>query len=67
MRAIDFAALMEPVARHLLGEPNRHLSSKEQLRFGTNGSLAVEIGGEKAGTFYDHEHDVGRGSSQGNT
>ena len=61
MNAINFAALMEPVARHLLGEPNRHLSSKEQLRFGTNGSLSVEIGGEKAGTFYDHEHDVGGG------
>ncbi len=61
MSDINFAALMEPVARRLCGEPNHRLSSKEQLRFGTNGSLSVEIGGEKAGTFYDHQHDVGGG------
>ncbi len=61
MSGINFAALMEPVARRLLGEPNRRLSSKDQLCFGTNGSLAVEIGGEKAGTFYDFEHKVGGG------
>jgi predicted P-loop ATPase len=58
---INFAALMEPVARRLLGEPNRRLSSKGKLCFGTNGSLAVEIDGEKAGTFYDFEHNVGGG------
>ncbi len=61
MSGIDFAALMEPVARRLLGEPNRRLSSKDKLRFGTNGSLAVEIGGENAGTFYDFEDEVGGG------
>lgn len=58
---INYAALMEPVARHLCGEPNHRMSSKAQLRFGTNGSLAVEISGDKAGTFYDHEHEVGGG------
>ena len=31
------------LARELLGEPNRELSSAQQLRFGTKGSVAVEI------------------------
>lgn len=61
MSGIDFAALMEPVARQLCGEPNHRLSSKETLCFGTHGSLAVEISGEKAGTFYDFERKVGGG------
>lgn len=33
------------LARQLLGEPNRALSSKKQLRFGRRGSVAVEIEG----------------------
>lgn len=61
MSGIDFAALMEPVARQLCGEPNHRLSSKETLCFGTHGSLAVEIRGERAGTFYDFERNVGGG------
>lgn len=47
------------LAIHLLGEPNRELSSAQQLRFGTNGSLAVEIDGADKGRWYDHEHDTG--------
>jgi len=58
---IDFAKLMRPVAVHLLGQPNKRLSNKTTLRFGTNGSLAVEIAGDKAGTFYDYEHRIGGG------
>ena len=61
MSDINFAALMEPVARHLCGDPNLRLSSKEQLRFGSNGSLAVAIGGDRVGTFFDHENQVGGG------
>jgi hypothetical protein len=38
---IDFAALMEPAARILLGEPNRALSSKNELRYGNKGSLSI--------------------------
>lgn len=49
------------VARLLFGEPNARLSSKDELRFGTNGSLAVMIGGERKGTFYDHETEEGGG------
>ena len=51
----------EAIARALLGEPNRHLSSKSQLRFGAHGSVAVEIGGHKVGTWYDHEAGSGGG------
>jgi predicted P-loop ATPase/phage/plasmid primase-like uncharacterized protein len=47
------------LARELLGEPNRTLSTASQLRFGTKGSVAVEIAGPDAGRWYDHEHGVG--------
>lgn len=46
---------MEPVARHLLGEPNKRLSGKDELRFGTNGSLRVSVAGDHRGTWKDHE------------
>jgi AAA domain len=59
--ALPYATLIEPVARHLLGEPNRSLSTRTQLRWGTHGSLAVEISGPKAGTWHDHERGEGGG------
>ena len=43
----------------LLGTPNRELSSAQQLRFGTKGSVAVEIAGKEAGRWYDHEAGTG--------
>ncbi len=43
----------------LLGQPNKTLSTKAQLRYGNKGSLAVEIAGDKAGEWYDHEKGVG--------
>lgn len=49
------------MARRFLGEPNRALSTRSQLRFGTNGSVAVEIAGAKTGDWFDHESDVGGG------
>jgi RecA-family ATPase len=58
---IDFARLMRPVALYLLGRPNERLSSRETFRYGTHGSLAVEIAGDKAGTFFDHENCIGGG------
>jgi hypothetical protein len=58
---VDFAAIIEPVARHLLGEPNKTLSSKTQLRFGSRGSVSVEIAGEKKGAWFDHEANEGGG------
>ena len=50
------------MARALLGEPNRALSTRAQLRFGTHGSLAIEIAGDKRGEWYDHENKVGGGA-----
>ena len=56
---IDFAALMEPVALRLLGEPNARLSKPPRdIRFGTHGSLAVDC---ETGRFYDHENNIGGG------
>ena len=61
MNGTNFAEIIEPVARHLLGEPNMSLSSPTQLRFGSNGSVSVEIAGEKKGAWYDHEAQIGGG------
>jgi putative DNA primase/helicase len=47
------------IATALVGEPNRRLSSKRQLRFGRKGSLAVTTAGPKTGSWYDHENGVG--------
>ena len=52
------AELMEPIARHLLGEANKQLSKKGVLRYGTKGSLAIDL---KKGTFFDHENNEGGG------
>jgi hypothetical protein len=55
----DFAAIIGPVARRLLGEPNKRLSKRNELRFGTHGSMAVNL---VAGTWFDHENNVGGGT-----
>lgn len=47
------------LARELLGEPNRALSTTSQLRYGTKGSLAIETGGPEAGKWFDHEAATG--------
>jgi P4 family phage/plasmid primase-like protien len=47
------------LAVELLGAPNRVLSSAQQLRFGTKGSIAVEIAGKDTGRWYDHESGTG--------
>jgi hypothetical protein len=49
----------EDVTRALLGEPNRALSSRHELRFGSRGSIAVRISGNKCGAYFDHQK--GRG------
>jgi hypothetical protein len=43
------------LARHLLGEPNRALSTRRDPRFGSKGSLSVITAGPKAGSFFNHE------------
>src|SRR5688572_6334783 len=52
---------IEAVARKLLGEPNPDKSTKHQLRFGNQGSMAVDIAGPKRGTWHDFEKKVGGG------
>jgi putative DNA primase/helicase len=61
MRSVATAltARAAEVAIDLLGEPNRQLSSKRELRFGRKGSLAVVIDSAKAGRWFDHENRVG--------
>ncbi len=54
----DFAVHMEAVARLILGEPNARLSSATELRFGSHGSVSVDLA---KGTFYDHEATQGGG------
>ena len=50
------AAELYPI---LLGEPNRVLSSKREMRFGRKGSISVALAGPKAGEWFDHENQVG--------
>jgi Toprim domain len=47
------------IAIALLGEPNPAMSTKRELRFGRHGSVAVMIGGPKAGMWHDHEVGAG--------
>src|SRR5262245_52488062 len=53
---IDFNALMEPVARRLLGEPAQKLGN--EWRYGSRGSLAIDL---KKGSWFDHEANAGGG------
>jgi hypothetical protein len=50
--------LIGEIARQLLSEPNRLLSTKNDLRFGNHGSLSVNV---EKGIFYDHENKIGGG------
>ena len=50
---------MADLAQTLLGDPNPAHTTKYQLRYGSKGSLAIEIAGPRAGRWYDHEAGVG--------
>jgi hypothetical protein len=54
----DLGQHMKTIALKLLGEPNHRLSNERELRFGTNGSLSVDL---KTGIFYSHEDNQGGG------
>lgn len=58
----DFAKLMGPVAEAILpefyGDPNRALSSKTEVRYGSKGSMSVDL---IKGVFTDHEDGSGGG------
>ncbi|MDR6855315.1 hypothetical protein [Variovorax guangxiensis] len=53
---IDFVGLIGAVARHLYGEPTE--SKPTELRWGTNGSLSVDLENDR---WYDHEAKEGSG------
>ncbi len=53
-----FTPHMEAVAKHLLGEHNRALSSKTEMRFGTRGSLSIDL---EKGAWFDNEAGEGGG------
>ena len=50
---------IKEIALDLLGEPNKKLSTDKELRFGTYGSMSVDI---EKGTFFSHEENVGGGT-----
>ena len=54
----NLPAYIEQVARHYLGEPNAKLSKGTELRFGTYGSMSVDL---RKATFFNHESGVGGG------
>src|SRR5215831_13956566 len=62
MVTADLIALIEPLARKFFGEPNEHLSRTpsrpNELRFGSNGSLKIDL---KRGTWFDFEDKAGGG------
>jgi RecA-family ATPase len=58
---IELAPHIATIARRLLGAPNPKFPSRDQWRYGNNGSLAIEVTGEKQGEWFDHEKKVGGG------
>ncbi len=54
----QFTAIAGAVAKELLGEPNKKLSSNDELRFGNKGSLSVDL---KKGVWADHSTAEGGG------
>ena len=54
----DPACHMSAVAEILLGQPNAAFSSDAEWRYGTHGSLTINV---PNGTFDDHEHRAGGG------
>lgn len=47
------------LAHTLLGQPNKSLSTSTQLRYGSKGSLAIEIQDPRCGQWFDHEQGKG--------
>lgn len=56
--ATEFAGLIQTVATELLGDPNRELSTRKELRWGNRGSLSVDL---EKDCWHDHEAGTGGG------
>jgi hypothetical protein len=54
----ELAPLMHAVAAALLGEPNKHHLKPGELRYGSHGSLSIDL---RKGTYFDHEAGKGGG------
>lgn len=50
---------VEPLASALLGEPNKRASTRKRSRWGSKGSLAVEVRGAKKRLWVNHEDHSG--------
>lgn len=46
---------VKTVVQSLLGEPNKKLSNAQNWRYGSKGSLSVNVSGDKCGRFYNFE------------
>jgi putative DNA primase/helicase len=55
----ELRARAAEIVRSFLGEPNRRLSNRRQLRWGSRGSFALNVQGAKAGLWFDHENGCG--------
>ena len=55
---IEITQYSKEIAIALLGEENKRLSSSSELRFGSHGSMSIDLG---KGTWYDHETEEGGG------
>src|SRR3954471_5554578 len=50
----------QEVAEWFLGPPNKELSTPNEMRFGSRGSLAVALRGEKRGLWFDFGDHEGK-------
>jgi hypothetical protein len=55
----DFRDILNDVARHFRGKPNRKMSKGHELRYGKNGSLSIDL---RKGVWFDHETGEGGGT-----
>src|SRR6516165_9498623 len=55
----ELRGMAEQIVRLYLGEPNRRLSTRRELRWGSKGSFALVVEGDKQGLWKDYENDVG--------
>jgi hypothetical protein len=58
VNASNLSPHIESVAKALLGEPNRQQSRGNTLRYGTNGSMSIDL---EKGTWFSHEEGKGGG------
>ncbi len=55
----ELRARAEEIVRCYLGEPNPRLSNSREMRWGSRGSFGLNVQGDKAGLWFDHENGCG--------